>query len=125
MILVPTLNKYIINHNNIYVNDMLGLNDLSSVPLNDTLLYVIENLSHIYNAPEIKWILSTEKLINDYQKGDLTNQDIKDFILNHMNNVTKYYEYRTLIRMIHFIQDYDLLLPLKERLNIIISSEEG
>lgn len=125
MMLVPTLNEYIINDDNMYVNDMLGLNNLSSLPLNNTLLYVIDNLSHIYNAPRIKWILNTEKLINDYQKGNLTNQDIKDFILNHMNNISEYYEYSSLIRMIHFIQEYDLLLPLKERLNIIISSEEG
>ena len=125
MMLVPTLNEYIINDDNMYVNDMLGLNNLSSLPLNNTLLYVIDNLSHIYNAPRIKWILNTEKLINDYQKGNLTNQDIKDFILNHMNNISEYYEYSSFIRMIHFIQEYDLLLPLKERLNIIISSEEG
>ena len=125
MMLVPTLNEYIINDDNMYVNDMLGLNNLSSLPLNNTLLYVIDNLSHIYNAPRIKWILNTEKLINDYQKGNLTNQDIKDFILNHMNNISEYYEYSSLIRMIHFIQEYDLLLPLKERLNIFISSEEG
>lgn len=125
MMLVPTLNEYIINDDNMYVNDMLGLNNLSSLPLNNTLLYVIDNLSHIYNAPRIKWILNTEKLINDYQKGNLTNQNIKDFILNHMNNISEYYEYSSLIRMIHFIQEYDLLLPLKERLNIIISSEEG
>lgn len=125
MMLVPTLNEYIINDDNMYVNDMLGLNNLSSLPLNNTLLYVIDNLSHIYNAPRIKWILNTEKLINDYQKGNLTNQDIKDFILNHMNNISEYYEYSSLIRMIHFIQEYDLLLLLKERLNSIISSEEG
>lgn len=125
MTLVPTLNEYIIDDDNMYVNDMLGLNNLSSLPLNNTLLYVIDNLSHIYNAPRIKWILNTEKLINDYQKGNLTNQDIKDFILNHMNNISEYYEYSTLIRMIHFIQEYDLLLLLKERLNIIISSKEG
>lgn len=125
MMLVPTLNEYIIDDDNMYVNDMLGLNNLSSLPLNNTLLYVIDNLSHIYNAPRIKWILNTEKLINDYQKGNLTNQNIKDFILNHMNNISEYYEYSSLIRMIHFIQEYDLLLPLKERLNIIISSEEG
>lgn len=125
MMLVPALNEYIIDDDNMYVNDMLGLNNLSSLPLNNTLLYVIDNLSHIYNAPRIKWILNTEKLINDYQKGNLTNQDIKDFILNHMNNISEYYEYSSLIRMIHFIQEYDLLLPLKERLNIIISSEEG
>ena len=125
MMLVPTLNEYIIDDDNMYVNDMLGLNNLSSLPLNNTLLYVIDNLSHIYNAPRIKWILNTEKLINDYQKGNLTNQDIKDFILNHMNNISEYYEYSTLIRMIHFIQEYDLLLLLKERLNIIISSKEG
>ena len=125
MMLVPALNEYIIDDDNMYVNDMLGLNNLSSLPLNNTLLYVIDNLSHIYNAPRIKWILNTEKLINDYQKGNLTNQDIKEFILNHMNNISEYYEYSSLIRMIHFIQEYDLLLPLKERLNIIISSEEG
>lgn len=125
MALVPTLNEYIIDDDNMYVNDMLGLNNLSSLPNNETLIYVIDNLSHIYNAPRIKWILNSEKIISDYQKGNLNNEAIKNFVLEHINNISEYYEYSTLIRMIHFIQDYDLLLLLKERLNIIISSEEG
>jgi hypothetical protein len=125
MALVPTLNEYIIDDDNMYVNDMLGLNNLSSLPNNETLIYVIDNLSHIYNAPRIKWILNSEKIISDYQKGNLNNEAIKNFVLEHINNISEYYEYSTLIRMIHFIQDYDLLLLLKERLNIVISSEEG
>lgn len=125
MMLVPTLNEYIINDDNMYVNDMLGLNNLSSLPFNETLIYVVENLSHIYNATRIKWILTSEKMLKDYQKGDIDNAALKNFITEHMNNISEYYEYSTLIRMVHLVQDYDLLIPLKEKLNIIISSEEG
>lgn len=125
MVLVPTLNEYIINDDNIYVNDMLGLNNLFSLPFNETLIYVVENLSHIYNAARIKWILTSEKLLKDYQRGNVNNEVLKNFITEHMNNISEYYEYSTLIRMIHLVQDYDLLIPLKEKLNIIISSKEG
>lgn len=125
MVLVPTLNEYIINDDNIYVNDMLGLNNLFSLPFNETLIYVVENLSHIYNAARIKWILTSEKLLKDYQRGNVNNEVLKNFITEHMNNISEYYEYSTLIRMIHLVQDYDLLIPLKEKLNIVISSKEG
>lgn len=125
MMLVPTLNEYIINDDNMYVNDMLGLNNLSSLPFNETLIYVVENLSHIYNAARIKWVLTSEKMLKDYQKGNIDNAALKNFIIEHMNNISEYYEYSTLIRMIHLVQDYDLLIPLKEKLNITISSEEG
>lgn len=125
MMLVPTLNEYIINDDNMYVNDMLGLNNLSSLPFNETLIYVVENLSHIYNAARIKWILTSEKILKDYQKGNIDNAALKNFIIEHMNNISEYYEYSTLIRMVHLVQDYDLLIPLKEKLNITISSEEG
>ena len=125
MMLVPTLNEYIINDDNMYVNDMLGLNNLSSLPFNETLIYVVENLSHIYNAARIKWVLTSEKMLKDYQKGNIDNAALKNFIIEHMNNISEYYEYSTLIRMIHLVQDYDLLIPLKKKLNITISSEEG
>lgn len=125
MMLVPTLNQYIVDDDNIYVNDMLGLNNLADLEVNETLIYVVDNLTHIYNAPRVKWMLITEKMIQGFYKKNVDFAEIKSFIMKHMNNVSHYYEYTTLIRMIHLIQEYDLLIPLKEKLNTIISSKEG
>lgn len=124
--LVPILNNQLLeNDNQIYVNEILGLNNLSTIPNNETLSYVLDNLSNIDDSNQIRWYLQTEDMIQDFTNLKINNVKIKNFIIEKMPVVSQYYEYSTLIRMIHLIQDYDLLLDLKGYLEINLANQEG
>lgn len=124
--LVPILNNQLLENNNqIYVNEILGLNNLSTIPNNETLSYVLDNLSNIDDSNQIRWYLQTEDIIQDFTNLKINNVKIKNFIIEKMPVVSQYYEYSTLIRMIHLIQDYDLLLDLRGYLEINLTNQEG
>ena len=61
-------------------------------------------------------------MIQDFTNLKINNVKIKNFIIEKMPVVSQYYEYSTLIRMIHLIQDYDLLLDLKGYLEINLAN---
>lgn len=98
------------------LNEMLGFTDLNKHNINDSFFYVLDNLKYLQDVEQTKWKAKVILLIIDYTTSQNSTK-IQNFIKNNLNQVNVAYQYNSLIRLCHIIQDYDTLLLLKDSLN--------
>lgn len=115
------LNVNILNNNKDVLADegytsldgVLSLGEMSQKYNNESLLYVLNNLTLLNSVERIKWNL----MIRDLMKNRNIS-DIQNFVSTAINNgdITDYRIY-SLIQLATNIQDYDLIYTLKQFLN--------
>lgn len=115
------LNVNILNNNKDVLADegytsldgVLSLGEMSQKYNNESLLYVLNNLTLLSSVERIKWNLMIRNLMKNRNISDIQN-----FVNTAINNedITDYKIY-SLIQLATNIQDYDLIYTLKQFLN--------
>lgn len=101
IILVQNLNN-IDSNDNIDLGAIIQLGSLINDYLNDTLLYVINNLQNI-QVDEIKWFVEYKNIL----KASLKEQE--EFLINRLNENLHDYQALNLISLAIHTNRYDLL----------------
>lgn len=90
---------------------------------NETLEYVVNNLTTYPEIDRIRWQLCVSKMIKRYETNLITKEDILDFIRTKLANesIDEYY-YGGLIRLATIIHDYDSLIAIRNKIVTITAS---
>ena len=96
-----------------YLDGTLSLGEISQKYNNESLLYVLDNLTLLNNAERIKWNLTVRDLMKNRNISDI--QNFINVAINN-GNITNY-KFYSLIQLATNIQDYDLIYTLKQFLN--------